>query len=99
MINNFDKEEYAFLSNEYVAPVIYDDIEFDCNEVAYQAAKCKNDMDKFQFININGYAAKKLSRQIPIRPDWNEVKLTVMEEICEAKFTQNKKLMKTYSNR
>lgn len=36
--------------------------------------------------------AKKLGRRIPLRPDWDEVKVRIMEKVVRAKFTQNPKL-------
>ena len=41
------------------------------------------------FTNLNGAAAKKLGRTVKLRPDWNEVKLSVMLEVLRHKFNQN----------
>lgn len=35
---------------------------------------------------------RKISRQVPLRGDWEEVKDNIMYEICKAKFTQNEDL-------
>lgn len=33
--------------------------------------------------------AKRLGRQMKMRPDWDEIKFNVMREVVMAKFTQN----------
>lgn len=40
-INEF-RGEYAFLSNFYKSPVLYDGISYSCVECAFQAQKCAN---------------------------------------------------------
>lgn len=88
----FFKDKYAFLSNMYECPVkvemdgkIY---EFKCSESAYQACKCPERFE--EFINLNGYEAKKLGRKVKIRPDWEELKYGFMYVIVKAKFEQNR---------
>lgn len=44
------------------------------------------------FSKVNPSVAKKLGRVVPIRPDWEDVKYTVMYEIVRNKFMQNKAL-------
>ena len=39
-----------------------------------------------------GYAAKRLSKFIKVTPEWENMKLDVMRDIIECKFTQNTKL-------
>ena len=82
--------EYEFLSNMYLCNVVYNGITYKCSEAAYQAQKCPELAPRFS--DLNGYVAKKLGRQVNIRPDWDEVKLRVMAEIVFQKFTQNKEL-------
>ena len=82
--------EYEFLSNMYLCKVVYNGITYKCSEAAYQAQKCPELAPRFS--DINGYVAKKLGRQVNIRPDWDDVKLRIMAEIVFQKFTQNKDL-------
>lgn len=79
--------EYYFLSNFYSAPVTYNGMCFENNEAAFQAAKCPERMT--EFCRLNPSEAKRLGRRVKLRGDWEEVKDTVMYEICKAKFSQN----------
>lgn len=81
------KGDYFFLSNFYVAPVVYQGIRFENNEAAFQAAKCPERMR--DFCGISPQAAKRLGRRVELRPDWEAVKYDVMYQVCKAKFTQN----------
>ena len=42
-----------------------------------------------QFTEYDADKAKKVGRHVDLRPDWEEVKVGIMEEIVRAKFTQN----------
>ncbi len=82
--------EYEFLSNMYPCKIVYGGITYKCSESAYQAQKCPELAARFS--DLNGYVAKKMGRQVNIRPDWEEVKLRIMAEIVFQKFSQNKDL-------
>ncbi len=82
--------DYEFLSNMYPCNITYDGIVYKCSESAYQAQKCPE--LAYTFKNLDGYAAKKLGRQVNIRPDWDNIKLIIMGKIVYTKFTQNKAL-------
>ena len=45
-----------------------------------------------EFTQLRPSASKKLGRRVQLRPDWEEVKVGIMEEIVRAKFTQNEDL-------
>lgn len=81
------KGNHFFLSNFYVAPVIYQGVRFENNEAAFQAAKCPERMNEFR--GLNPSKAKRLGRRVKLRPDWEEVKCDVMYQVCKAKFSQN----------
>lgn len=85
------KGPYYFLSNMYpvkISMVISGRaITFDNAEAAFQAGKCPDRAD--QFTNIDGYKAKSLGRHVPLRPDWEQVKLDWMYKVLCAKFEQN----------
>ena len=81
---------YFFLSNFYEAPVEYAGMRFRNNEAAFQASKCPSRMS--EFVDLNPLAAKRLGRTVQLRPDWEQVKESIMYEICKAKFTQNPEL-------
>lgn len=87
----FFRDEYAFLSNMYESPVRFtrDGIPytFRCVESAFQACKCPSRMN--EFINLNGYDAKKLGRRVELRPDWEDIKVDLMRFLLKLKFNQN----------
>lgn len=94
MIQKIDKfdGDFAFLSNFYPAPINTDGMSFKSSEAAYQAQKCLNTMDKFQFCNLEPRDAKKLGRKVQLRPDWEDIKDEVMSHILSLKFRQNPNL-------
>lgn len=82
---------YRFLSNFYTTPVVYRNLEYPSAEHAYQAAKCRNPLDRSAFAkNITAGEAKRLGRSIPLRKDWEKVKLLVMEDVLRSKFEHPK---------
>lgn len=85
--------EYRFLSNFYVCPVQYKGRTWLSSEHAYQAAKSteRAEQDAIQRSPSPGIA-KKLGKRVSLRPDWERVKLMVMEEIVCAKFSGNQRL-------
>ena len=89
VINNF-KDAFAFLSNMYPCNIVYNNLTYKCSEAAFQAQKCIE--LAYQFTTINGFEAKKLGKKVPLRKDWNEIRLQIMYEIVKQKFIQNKSL-------
>lgn len=87
------RNEYAFLSNFYDAPVIYDGIVYRNSESAFQAQKCTNKEERIQFANLSPSEAKHLGRRISLRKDWESVKLSIMKDIVREKFLQNPELL------
>lgn len=90
-IEQFRGEHY-FLSNFFPSPVVYDGIIFQNNEAAFQAQKQPEIAEVFASLPLN--KAKQTGRQVKLRPDWESVKDTIMEEIVRAKFSQNTHLRK-----
>ena len=91
MINEF-RDQYYFLSNFYEAPITWEGLTYPNNEAAFQSAKLENRLAREQFVHLDPSSAKRLGRRIQLRPDWEQVKYRVMQEICMAKFTQNERL-------
>jgi len=92
MIDNF-QGEYRFLSNFYDCLVDVKGRLFASSEHAYQAAKTldpvwQNDIR----LARSPLAAKKLGRQAPLRPDWNDVKIDVMRFVLAQKFKERSAL-------
>lgn len=84
--------EYYFLSNFYETPVTYNGLTYKNTEAAFQAQKCMTDEERIRFTGYDPATAKNAGRRVALRPDWEEVKVSLMEEIVRAKFTQNEDL-------
>lgn len=83
---------YGFLSNFYHSLITLDEYDFLNGEAAFQAFK---DLDRIEeFKTIKPSRAKSLGRQVKLRPDWEQVKTSVMERVVFAKFSQNLDLQK-----
>lgn len=81
--------KYYFLSNFYPAKVTYEGFTYNNNEAAFQAQKVLSIDGKSAFTELSPADAKKKGRRVRLRPDWEQVKDGIMEEIVRAKFTQN----------
>lgn len=79
---------YRFLSNFYPCTIEYNGLIYPSTEHAYQAAKT-NDLDLQRMIAglTNPGMAKKMGKRVPIRPDWESIKLQVMYDLCKIKFS------------
>ena len=84
--------DYFFLSNFYPAEVAYDGFTYPNNEAAFQAQKTMDAEEKAVFTGLAPAIAKRRGRKVTLRPDWEKVKVSLMEEIVRAKFTQNEEL-------
>lgn len=89
MIINTFRGNYYFLSNFFEAPVFYNNVLYQNNEAAFQAQKCKTDTERIAFANVSPKDAKRMGRNVSLRPDWEQVKEQIMYEIVSAKFHQN----------
>lgn len=98
MITEF-QGEYRFLSNFWPAIVVLDNVQYPSVEHAYMAAKT-TDIILRKHIKEQPTAAmaKKLGRSLQLRPDWEMIKLGVMESLVRQKFqepTLKAKLLQT----
>ena len=92
MINSF-RGEYAFLSNFYEANVLFNVITYVNNEAAFQAQKTLDENERMRFAYMDPRRAKAKGKQVKLRPDWENVKIQIMYEICTAKFMQHPDLL------
>ncbi len=92
MISSF-AGKFDFLSNFYPCKVVYDGDEYKSVEHAYQAAKT---LDKrLRYVIGKAYcggAAKRLGREVVIRPDWEEIKVSIMADLVRKKFKNDVEL-------
>lgn len=87
---SFRGEKY-FLSNMYPCNVKINVNEgiytMKSSETVFQALGCPENLT--DFLPLNGFEAKKLSKKLPRRADWFDVNLDVMRYALRCKFTQN----------
>lgn len=89
MIREF-QGEYRWLSNFAPVEITLGDLTYSSVEHAYMSEK-SNDRDwKLFCANSNNTPGqvKRASRNITLRPNWNDIKLHVMEICLNAKFRQ-----------
>ena len=86
MIDSF-RGSYGFLSNFYLIPIEYEDIIYPSVEHAFQAAKT---VSVYQRAGILGQStsasAKRMGKQVTLRPNWEDIKIRVMESLVKQKF-------------
>lgn len=87
------RDKYWFLSNFYPVEIECAGLKFKCVESAFQAYKCANIEDRKLFVNLNGAEAKKLGRKVPMRKDWEDIKVKVMYRLVMQKFNRNPELL------
>lgn len=87
MINQF-KDEYRFLSNFWYVKVILDGVTYKSVEHAFQAAKTVYEEEREIIRNANTPSdAKKLGKNVRIRPDWENAKRVIMLDLLRQKFS------------
>jgi len=78
IIDRFEGE-YNFLSNFYKSPITIEGITYPTVEHFYQAQKTHDTQIKQTIANLRFPGqAKKYGRKIPLREDWDEIKLDIM---------------------
>lgn len=78
---------YRFLSNFYPVHIVLDDESYASVEHAYQAAKTRDPEARAKIRRARSAgAAKHLGRRVPMRPDWEAVKIEVMKRLVRQKF-------------
>ena len=82
--------EYRYLSNFYPSPVSYVGDEYPNVEAAFQAAKTDDRAERAEIRKLtNPVMAKRKGRKVTLRPNWEEVKLSIMKELVFQKFTKH----------
>ena len=85
--------ENSFLSNMSDSPIIINGESYPTVEHAFQAAKFSDPAKRKAIAEAKTAAdAKRLGKQSGMRPDWNERRVKIMEDILRAKFDQNAEL-------
>ena len=87
-IDKFDGTEYGFLSNFYSSPIKYEGIEYPTVEHMFQALKTLDMTERMRIASATTPGqAKRMGRGVPLRADWEEVKVDVMRTALELKFS------------
>jgi ribA/ribD-fused uncharacterized protein len=92
MISEF-QGEYRWLSNFWPATVCFEGRYYGAVELAYVAAKTKDESIRSQIQALTCGQAKNFGRTLALRTDWEEVKLLVMATLVFEKFTRHPELM------
>jgi ribA/ribD-fused uncharacterized protein len=80
--------EFRFLSNFYPALVIFEGRVYPTVEHAYQAAKTLDDEARKEICySKTPKLAKHLGYKAKLREDWNTIKVSIMRELLEKKFS------------
>jgi len=98
-VYGFTGRKYGYLSTFGSYPFEFDGLRYHSAEAAYQAQKTLDPELRKQFadkrdnrgkyIGVTPEEAKRLGAALDLRPDWENVKLSVMFDIQKAKFEQN----------
>lgn len=88
MIDSF-KGRSAFLSNFHASPVEFEGATYPTVEHAFQAAKTLDGRGREKIRAAKTPKdAKRLGRSVRLRPDWENVKFSIMGELLRRKFAQ-----------
>lgn len=91
-IDCFDGE-YAFLSNFYDSPIEKDGIVYPTNEHFFQAMKTLDNEERKKIAAAETPGkAKRMGRNVKLRPDWEQSKFQIMKEGLTLKFLCHKDL-------
>lgn len=87
-MNKIDKFQgpTRWLSNYWTVDITYDGIRYTSTEAAYQASKSLDPEERKIIAKMSPAESKKAGQKVSMRPDWDEVKIQVMEDITRLKF-------------
>lgn len=82
------------MSNMYEAHFEWEGIVYTTVEAAYQSAKTLDMDERKKIATMNPVAARSAGRRLQLRPNWDNIRVSVMQSILVAKFEQNTILAK-----
>lgn len=89
LIDEF-RGDYWFLSNFSESEHIVLGIKYPTVEHSFQAMKSTDPLEMYKVAQLpTPKEAKKYGRQVDLRPDWENIKITVMKICVMSKFIQN----------
>lgn len=83
---------YGCFSNFFSSRFELEGIVYYSGEAAFQAHKVLEEEERKVFAELSPSSAKRMGRQVRLRPDWEEVKYDVMIDVLRAKFGQSDNL-------
>lgn len=87
-INSFTGDHY-FLSNYYPSYVEYEGVIYPTLEHAFQAAKTLDIERRKEFAKMTTPdIARYWGIRLELRPDWENIKMSVMYQLCQDKFSR-----------
>lgn len=87
MIDSF-KNEYRFLSNFHSVEIEQEGVVYPSSEHAYMAMKTTDENLRKEISKLKTpREAKKFGRKIILRDNWDDLKISYMEEILKKKFS------------
>lgn len=83
------KDNYSWLSNMdlFPKPIIINNEIITSSENYYQSRKTLDLGIRKKILEMSPYEAKKYCKTIPLRDDWDNVKLSIMQEALDIKFS------------
>ena len=83
------QNEHRFLSNFAYVDVVFEGVTYRSVEAAYQAAKTLDPELRKPFMYAMSYQAKRMGKLLDVRPDWDDVKESIMCDLLRQKFYNN----------
>lgn len=83
--------ETKWLSNYHLSDVVFEGVTYPAIENAFQAAKTEPALRE-PFKSCTPAESKKLGRSVPLRSDWEHIKLNVMRTCIQSKFAAGTEL-------
>jgi len=81
--------QYRWMSNFHLCEIPFIGLNFPSTENAYMAAKSMDMSTQIKFQTLDAKEAKKLGRQIELRPDWEQIKYDIMYHVNLVKYTKH----------
>lgn len=94
--------DYRFLSNFWGCRIAYEGVVYPSTEHAYQAAKTLDEDERADILfyldekgkvhQTTAAQAKEAGKHVTLRPDWEDVKISIMTKLVRQKFEQDDEL-------
>ena len=81
------QNKFRWLSNFWFCDVEFNGLKYMNVEHAYQAAKCENAFDRQTIFHAETPGqAKRFGKNVKLRNDWEQVKVSIMKDLLREKF-------------